>query len=185
MEPLCKDHRLRPGQHAADGSITIESSPCLGLCEQAPAALVNEQAETNIDLASNHYELGGPRSIVGGSLRALPANCGNGTTSLERHGEYAALMRTLSMEPREVVEEIKAAGLVGRGGAAFPTGIKWEGAAAADGSPKYIVCNADDSEPGTFKDRVLLMDDPHKLVEGMLIAGVAVGAQNGYLYLRG
>jgi NADH-quinone oxidoreductase subunit F len=84
-----------------------------------------------------------------------------------------------------VVAEIKSSGLVGRGGAAFPTGIKWEGAAAAQASQKYVVCNADESEPGTFKDRVLLADDPHTVIEGMLIAGFAVGAQIGYIYLRG
>ena len=89
------------------------------------------------------------------------------------------------MTPAQVVDEIKASGLVGRGGAAFPTGIKWEGAAKAEGSPKYVVCNADESEPGTFKDRVLLLDDPHRTLEGMLIAGYAIGASRGYIYLRG
>jgi NADH-quinone oxidoreductase subunit F len=89
------------------------------------------------------------------------------------------------MRPADVIAEIKASGLVGRGGAAFPAGIKWEGAAAAPGSPKYVVCNADESEPGTFKDRVLLLDDPHSVIEGMVIAGFAIGASSGYIYLRG
>jgi NADH-quinone oxidoreductase subunit F len=75
--------------------------------------------------------------------------------------------------------------LVGRGGAAFPTGVKWEGAANASGQPKYIVCNADESEPGTFKDRILMEEDPHRTIEGMLIAAYAVGAQKGYIYVRG
>ena len=185
LDHLCKGHRLQPGETSADGGITIQASPCLGLCEQAPAALVGDQAETHIDLANNFFELGGPRSIVAGSLRLLTANCGHGTTSLERHGPYLAFEKALGMKPEEIVAEIKTAGLVGRGGAAFPTGIKWEGAAAAEGSPKYIVCNADESEPGTFKDRVLLMDDPHTLIEGMLIAGYAIGAERGYIYLRG
>ncbi|HEY5984380.1 MAG TPA: NAD(P)H-dependent oxidoreductase subunit E [Anaerolineales bacterium] len=185
LHHLCQNHRLEPGETSRDGSITIEPSPCLGLCEQAPAALVNDQAETSIDLTNNHYELGRPRSIVGGPLRLLTANCGHGTTSLDSHGEYAALKKAVTMTPAAVVDEIKASGLVGRGGAAFPTGIKWEGAAAAPGSPKYIVCNADESEPGTFKDRVLLLDDPHTLIEGMAIAGHAVGAERGYIYLRG
>jgi NADH:ubiquinone oxidoreductase subunit F (NADH-binding) len=89
------------------------------------------------------------------------------------------------MQPTAVVDEVKASGLVGRGGAAFPTGIKWEGAARADGPVKYVVCNADESEPGTFKDRVLLLDDPHSVIEGMLIAGYAIGAQSGLIYVRG
>jgi NADH-quinone oxidoreductase subunit F len=89
------------------------------------------------------------------------------------------------MKPAAVIDEIKASGLVGRGGAAFPTGVKWEGAAKADGFTKYVVCNAVESEPGTFKDRVLLLDDLHSVIEGMLIAGFAIGAQNGIIYLRG
>jgi NADH-quinone oxidoreductase subunit F len=74
---------------------------------------------------------------------------------------------------------------VGRGGAAFPTGTKWEGARAAPGQPKFVVCNADESEPGTFKDRVLLEDDPHRTLEGLLIAAYAIGASRGYVYIRG
>lgn len=185
LRHLCAHHGIQPGQTTPDGSLTIESSPCLGLCEQAPTALVNDQAETNIDLTSNSYELGRPRSLALGPLRLLTANCGHGTSSLEQYGKYAALEKALAMQPRDVIAQIKASGLVGRGGAAFPTGIKWEGAAQAEGSPKYIVCNADESEPGTFKDRVLLLDDPHSLIEGMLIAGYAVGANQGYIYLRG
>jgi NADH-quinone oxidoreductase subunit F len=88
------------------------------------------------------------------------------------------------MQADEIVNEIKASGLVGRGGAAFPTGIKWEGAAKAAGTEKYVICNADESEPGTFKDRILLIDDPHRTIEGMLIAGYAIGAGKGYIYIR-
>ena len=185
LRHLCSHHGIEPGQTTPDGSVTVEPSPCLGLCEQAPAALINDQAETNIDLASNSYELGRPKSIVGGSLRLLTANCGHGTTSLAQHGEYAGLKQALTMRPADVVAMIKASGLVGRGGAAFPTGIKWEGAAVAEGAPKYVVCNADESEPGTFKDRVLLLDDPHTVIEGMLIAAHAIGASRGFIYVRG
>jgi NADH-quinone oxidoreductase subunit F len=185
LHHLCAHHGLQPGQTTADGSLTVESSPCLGLCEQAPAALVDEQAETHIDLAADSYELGRPSSIVGGSLRILTEHCGHGTASLAQHGEYVGLKKALSMPPAYVIAQVKASGLVGRGGAAFPTGVKWEGAANATGSPKYVVCNADESEPGTFKDRVLLLDDPHSLIEGMLIAGYAIGAHRGYIYVRG
>jgi NADH-quinone oxidoreductase subunit F len=185
LQHLCSKHGLQPGQTTPDGSLTIEASPCLGLCEQAPAALVDDQAETNIKLGTDSYELGRPDSIVGGSFHLLTANCGHGTTLLSQYGKYSALLKALSWKPAEIVEEVKASGLVGRGGAAFPTGIKWEGAAQAAGSPKYVVCNADESEPGTFKDRVLLLDDPHSVIEGMLIAGYAVGAHKGFIYVRG
>ena len=167
LHHLCSHHGLEPGQTTRDLSLTIEASPCLGLCEQAPAALVNDEAETNIDLEKDSYELGRPKSIVGGSIRLLTANCGNGTTSLAQYGKYPALTKALGMKPEEIVNEIKASGLVGRGGAAFPTGIKWEGAAKAPGTEKYVICNADESEPGTFKDRILLLDDPHRTIEGM------------------
>ncbi|MFZ5903131.1 MAG: NAD(P)H-dependent oxidoreductase subunit E [Chloroflexota bacterium] len=185
LRHLCSHHGLEAGQTTPDLSLTIERSPCLGLCEHAPAALVNDEAETNIDLESGSYELGRPKSIVGGSLHLLTVNCGNGTTSLKKYGKYKALQKASKMKPEDVVAEIKASGLVGRGGAAFPTGVKWEGAAKADGSPKYVICNADESEPGTFKDRVLLLDDPHSIIEGMCIAARAIGASYGYIYLRG
>jgi NADH-quinone oxidoreductase subunit F len=184
LKHLCAHHNLEPGQTTPDLSLTIEASPCLGLCELAPAALVDDQAETNIDLATGTYELGRPKSIVGGSIRMLTANCGNGTTSLEQYGKYPALAKALGMKPEDIVTEMKASGLVGRGGAAFPTWIKWEGAAKAPGTEKYVICNADESEPGTFKDRILLMDDPHRTLEGMLIAGYAIGSAKGYIYIR-
>jgi NADH-quinone oxidoreductase subunit F len=184
LQHLCAHHAVEPGQTTPDLSLTIEASPCLGLCEQAPAALVDDQAETSIDLEQDSYELGRPKSIVGGSIRLLTANCGKGTTSLAEYGKYPALAKALGTSPEDIVAEIKASGLVGRGGAAFPTGIKWEGAAKAPGTEKYVICNADESEPGTFKDRVLLLDDPHRTIEGMLIAGYAVGAGKGYLYIR-
>src|SRR5438034_1251805 len=96
-----------------------------------------------------------------------------------------ALCRYLKVEPEDVIAEVNASGLIGRGGAAFPTGVKWEGAAKAPGQPKYIVCNADESEPGTFKDRILMEEDPHRTIEGMIIAAYAVGARQGYIYVRG
>ena len=184
LRHLCEHHGLKPGQTTEDLSLTIEPSPCLGLCEHAPVALVDDEAETNIDLAKDKYELGRPPSNVYGSIRMLTANCGNGTTSLAGYGKYSAFTKAIGMKPEDVVNEIKSSGLVGRGGAAFPAGIKWEGAAKAEADQKYVVCNADESEPGTFKDRVLLIDDPHKTIEGMLIAGYAIGASKGYIYIR-
>jgi NADH-quinone oxidoreductase subunit F len=185
LHHLCAHHAIQPGGTTPDAATTIEHAPCLGLCEHAPAALLDEQAETNINLETGSYELGIPFSRVYGTLRELTRNCGHGTTSLLEYGEYSALRKALDMQPAEVVAEIKNSGLVGRGGAAFPTGIKWEGAANAPGEEKYVICNADESEPGTFKDRVLLQDDPHSTIEGMCIAAYAIGANQGYIYLRG
>ncbi len=185
LSHLCKHHGLEPHQTASDLSLTIESSPCLGLCELAPVALVNDQAETNIDIISDTYELGRPKSIIGGSLRLLTSNCGAGTTSLSKYGRYEGFSKALQMSPEDVIAEIKASGLVGRGGAAFPTGVKWDGASKAEADQKYVVCNADESEPGTFKDRILLLDDPHSTIEGMCIAAYAIGASKGYIYVRG
>ena len=185
LDHLCSHYGIKPHQTTEDMALTIESSLCLGLCEQAPAALVDDDAETNISPDFHDYELGLPRSIVYGTLRKLTANCGEGTTTLAKYGEYTGLKKAQSLGRIVVIEEIKASGLIGRGGAAFPTGIKAEGAERAVGNQKYVVCNADESEPGTFKDRVLLMDDPHQIIEGMCIAAYAAGASKGYIYIRG
>ena len=100
-------------------------------------------------------------------------------------GGYAGLARALEMEPEAVIEEVKASGLRGRGGAGFPCGMKWGFIPRGKEGPKYIVCNADESEPGTFKDRLLMEHDPHQLIEGCVISGWAVGAETTYIYIRG
>lgn len=180
---LRSQHGIEDGQTTPDGTLTIERSPCLGLCEHAPASWTVDGGISTV--GDGTAERDRPQSVIYGSLRMLTVNCGNGTTSLAKYGEYAALKKARAMKPEEVVNEIKSSGLVGRGGAGFNTALKWEGAAKADGSPKYVICNADESEPGTFKDRVLLLDDPHRAIEGMCIAAHAVGASKGYVYLRG
>lgn len=185
LNHLCYHHGIQPGQTTAGNVVTIEASPCLGLCEQAPAVLTIDNGQWTIGNGSIETETDRPRSMVYGPIRLLTANCGNGTTSLQQHGKYGALEKASTMKPEDVVAEIKASGLVGRGGAAFPTGIKWEGAAKAQADQKYVICNADESEPGTFKDRILLLDDPHRTIEGMCIAAYAIGASKGYIYVRG
>ncbi|WP_203183596.1 NAD(P)H-dependent oxidoreductase subunit E [Streptomyces pratensis] len=100
-------------------------------------------------------------------------------------GGYTALRRAFALGPAGVIREVLDAGLVGRGGAAFPTGRKWQATAQQADGPHYLVCNADESEPGTFKDRVLMEGDPYALIEAMTIAGYAIGAHQGYIYLRG
>ena len=101
------------------------------------------------------------------------------------HGGYAALRRALELGAEGVLREVKDSGLVGRGGAAFPTGVKWEAVARQPARPHYLVCNADESEPGTFKDRELLEGDPFAVLEAMTVAGVATGCERGFVYLRG
>ena len=101
------------------------------------------------------------------------------------HGGYEGLKVALEMEPAAIVQAVKDSGLRGRGGAGFPTGMKWSFVAQDTGKPVYVVCNADEGEPGTFKDRPLMETDPHQLVEGMIVAGLALNSQQGYIYLRG
>src|SRR5689334_838508 len=98
---------------------------------------------------------------------------------------YVALRKALGMTPEAIIEEVKASSLRGRGGAGFPTGMKWSFVPRTSPKPKYIVVNSDESEPGTCKDRLLIEYDPHQLIEGMMIAGLAVGSVRGYIYIRG
>jgi formate dehydrogenase iron-sulfur subunit len=100
------------------------------------------------------------------------------------HGGMAGLQRALAMSPADIIEEVVQSGLRGRGGAGFPTGIKWRTARDAEGAQKYIVCNADEGDSGTFADRMIMEGDPFLLIEGMVIAGIAVGATKGLIYLR-
>ncbi len=200
---------LRPGHG------TWMRSPCLGLCERAPAALVVHAGPTRetgtlgpVDnpltiaraLEGDTTELfTAPAARLSALRRSVPqAGSANlkllarvgavDPTSLDAYrasGGYRALRRAIELGPAGVIAELAAAKLVGRGGAAFPAGRKWEAVARAGEKTRYVVCNADESEPGTFKDRVLLEEDPFAIVEAMTIAGLACGAEEGYLYLRG
>src|SRR3954469_17656175 len=102
-----------------------------------------------------------------------------------KNGGYAAVEKALKMSPAEIVEEVKKSGLRGRGGAGFPTGMKWSFLAKPEGVPRYLVCNADESEPGTFKDRYLMEFLPHLLIEGLIISSFALGSNRTYIYIRG
>ena len=102
-----------------------------------------------------------------------------------REGGYAAVEKAFTMEPSVIVDEVKKSGLRGRGGAGFPTGLKWSFLAKPEGVPRYLVCNADESEPGTFKDRYLMEKLPHLLIEGMIASSFALGAHTSYIYIRG
>ncbi|MCE5314263.1 MAG: NuoF family protein [Armatimonadota bacterium] len=140
---------------------------------------------------------GASAAVVGGAakpraneMRVILKNIGViDPTSIEEylaHGGYDGMAKALTqMSPKDVIAEVKASQLKGRGGAGFPTGLKWEFTANAEGACKAIVCNADEGEPGNFKDRLILEGDPHQIIEGMIIAGYAVGASEGYIYIRG
>ncbi len=203
------------GEPDAAGMTTWLRSPCLGLCERAPAAMftiAGERSRTEVaapvDAVGVGSRLGAARSGSGAStdgvgladarisvpqagqpgLRLL-ARVGVGDPmSLDdyrAHGGFRALERARAIGTQAVMDEVTAAGLVGRGGAAFPTGRKWAAVASQPAQPHYLVCNADESEPGTFKDRVLMELDPFAVVEAMAIEAFAVGAQKAYLYIRG
>jgi formate dehydrogenase iron-sulfur subunit len=143
----------------------LEGKPhpsCIGLVEEVPFL----KRQTRLVFARSG--LGDPLSLE--DYRTL--------------GGLRGLERAIALGPEEIVAEVKRSGLRGRGGAGFPTGIKWETAARAPGAKKYIVCNADEGDSGTFADRVLVEGDPFTLIEGMIIAGIAVGATQGYIYIR-
>jgi NADH-quinone oxidoreductase subunit F len=194
LAAACKHFGTAPGEVTSDGEWMVEEAPCLGLCDHAPAALVGDVPVANIDPSKASDWIENPKAaglgVVGGDSRPLSGRCSvippTEVAAYEAHGGYAGLRKAIqSLTPAQVIEEIKKAGLSGRGGAAFPTGMKWEMTAGAPGEERYVVCNADESEPGTFKDRILLEGDPLFVLEGMTIAGYAVGAHKGFIYIRG
>src|SRR5438045_6584450 len=121
-------------------------------------------------------------------VRVVAKRFGQGATNIDRYLEldgYKAARKALAMQPEAIVNEVKNSGLRGRGGAGFNTGLKWSFVPKTSAKPKYIVCNEDESEPGTCKDRLIFEHDPHAVIEGVIIAGLAVGAQSAYIYIRG
>ncbi len=121
-------------------------------------------------------------------VRIVSRRFGKGAASLERYLEldgYKAIQKALKMKPEEIISEVKLSALRGRGGAGFPTGTKWAFVPKESTKPKYVLCNGDESEPATCKDRLIVEHDPHAVIEGVVIAGIAVGAHKGFIYLRG
>ncbi len=187
-----------------DGALV--RSPCLGMCEWAPAALLQSSGHEASDVAigdvtveSLHPFLHGGGWIANGTgdhplrqpregLRLLRRVGLVDPVSLDdyrAHGGYEALRRAIELGPGGVIREVKDAKLLGRGGAAFPTGVKWEAVAQQTVRPHFFVCNADESEPGTFKDRVIMENDPFAVIEALTVAGFATASDTGYLYVRG
>ena len=189
----------------ARGSTWLRS-PCLGLCERAPAAMLSVAGADHRDapIAPARAEdlakaLDGSRDVAAFARTRLPQHgdpslrlllrIGNiDPVSLDDYraaGGYASLRRALEIGPGGVIREVLESKLVGRGGAAFPTGRKWEAVAREPERTHYLVCNADESEPGTFKDRILMEEDPFAVIEAMTIAGLATGSEQGFVYVRG
>ena len=233
---ICRrlEQRLGPAHEAAGAShpppaaaggarATWMTSPCLGLCEHAPAVLLQLAGDRDAALAPAGADevcaalaagaggAAGPAPVAEAvpapppaALRSSAPQADRAATAAEltllrrvgtvtpeslddyrRHGGYAALRRAFELGPEGVLRELHDSRLVGRGGAAFPTATKWQAVAHAAARPHYVVCNADESEPGTFKDRVIMEQDPYAVLEALTIAGFATGATQGYMYVRG
>jgi [NiFe] hydrogenase diaphorase moiety large subunit len=199
---LCNELGIGFGETTADGRITLEKTPCIGMSDQAPAMMVNDTVVTHLTpekippLIRQLKKNPDPRALVtemGDGNNADPRVCAmvnnnvceGGPVILSDYRKDAGLRKALTQTPEEVIEDIKTSGLRGRGGAGFLTGLKWELTRQSHGSEKFVLCNADEGEPGTFKDRVLLTERADLILEGMTISAYAIGAETGIIYLRG
>lgn len=202
IEVFQQELGIAVGETSADGRFSLDVTTCIGMCDQAPAAMVNEVILTSLtpDRARQfirQIQAGDtPKSLVhdlGDGQNAHPLIHAMVNNHIREAGEVLltdvpaeqGLTQALTLNPADIIDAINTAGLRGRGGAGFPTGRKWGIAAATTAAQRYIICNADEGEPGTFKDRVLLTERPHLLVEGMTIAARAIGSEHGIIYLRG
>ena len=191
----------RFGEVSPDGAIGLFPTSCIGMNDQEPSAIIDGTVFTHLTPLTAKRLV---RALKAGRpARTLVVDHGDGanqselvramvTNNIRRRGPVlfspyepgSALKKTVSMTPEAVIEEVKRANLLGRGGAGFPTGLKWDFCRREKNPPHYVVCNADEGEPGTFKDRVILTELPRLVFEGMAVAGYAVGAEEGILYLR-
>jgi NADH-quinone oxidoreductase subunit F len=204
-----------PGTASEGGGATWLRSPCLGLCERAPAMLVQLTGDAATDHAVGTISPGQVGLVLAGQagvgfgrptdptvssapqtwsegeraglrlLRRVGAVDPSSVDDYRANGGYEALRRAIRQGPEASIQQIKDSKLMGRGGAAFPTGVKWEAVATQPVHPHYFICNADESEPGTFKDRVLMEEDPFAVVESLTIAGLTTGCERGFIYVRG
>ena len=193
---------------ASNGAgVTWQRSPCLGQCDRGSAAMIQHAGAeparvvlAPVDPDQLRPALS-PMPPAGAASPLVPQAAGDRSPlrllrrvgqmdpgslgSYRAMGGYEMLRRAVAAGPQGVIRELKDARLLGRGGAAFPTGVKWEAVATNPVRPHYVVCNADESEPGTFKDRVLMEEDPYALLEALTIMGYTCGAEQGYIYIRG
>jgi len=190
-EAFERETGARFGEVDPSGLFGLFETPCIGLSDQEPAALINFHPFTNLNTLKvrqiiTQLKQGAPVEEicdeVKDNIRYVPS--GKRALFFREYVPGNALARLKGFSPEEAIEEINRSKLSGRGGAFFPTGLKWRLCRQQEAGPKYIVCNADEGEPGTFKDRVLMNSMPGLVLEGMAIAGYAVGAREGILYLR-
>ncbi|MFP3869082.1 MAG: NADH-quinone oxidoreductase subunit NuoF [Desulfobacteraceae bacterium] len=209
LQVLKEELGVGVGETTTDGLFTLELTACLGVCEVAPAMQINEVVFGNLTRDKVKQVLNDYRAGKTVDYKQLPFT----TNDFRKYkqsphelvvldnvgvidpmkiddylakGGYSAIKKAVTtMTPETVVEEVKTSGLRGRGGAGFPCGVKWSFTRPLTVTPKYIICNADEGEPGTIKDRYIMEGDPHKILEGMAIAGFAVGASKGFIYVRG
>ena len=201
-EAFCKELGINIGETTSDGTITLEKTPCIGMSDQAPAIMINDTVITNLtpeqvpDILTQLKSNPDPQALIHESgdgnnadplVKAMVSNNirETGPVILADYRTDAGLRKTLTQTPEEVIEDVKTSGLRGRGGAGFLTGLKWELTRQSHGCNKFVLCNADEGEPGTFKDRVLLTERPDLVLEGMTVAAYAIGAETGIIYLRG
>ncbi len=189
-----------------DGIFSLEEVECIGACTGAPAMQVNYDFYENLtpmkfDRIIEELDAGdhpAPEPVTAGALhprdpaetpvisRRFGIRNSHKIDVYLQHDGYKALEKALrEMTPETIIDEVKKSSLRGRGGAGFPTGMKWSFVPKDSPKPKYVICNADESEPGTCKDRPLMEMDPHQMIEGITIAGRAIGAKNGFIYIRG
>lgn len=191
MQTLCGKLWLEPGRVSEDGLVSVDTTSCTGMCDQGPAMLVNGRAITQV----THQRINEIGELIRAQtpVEAWPAEFFLVSDNLRQRDVLLdspqmtgqALAAALERGPEGVIEQIEQAGLRGRGGAGFPTARKWSACRSNAATARYVVCNADEGEPGTFKDRVLLSRYADLVFEGMTVAGLAVDAKQGFLYLRG
>jgi len=212
---LCELLWVERGKTSEDGLVSVDTTSCTGMCDQGPALLANGWAiprltQARIEQVAELVRGGQPveqwprelfvvednirrqnilldaKLAPGEAIRAaLARGSGSLRESASNERSWREAIELAPQGPRAVLEELKLSNLRGRGGAGFTTGLKWEACAAAPATPRYVVCNADEGEPGTFKDRVLLASYADLVFDGMTVAAYAVGARHGFLYLRG
>lgn len=206
MENLCaatgiqrkRDHNgmHTPVSVSVDGNYSIEFVECLASCGTAPVCMINDELHENVDPSSApdllHRTLDIKHQTSAHPLehRLIFKNIGSKDWKIDiqsylHSGGYKDLKKALKMSRSEIVNEVKTSGLRGRGGAGFPCGVKWSFIKPDERKPVYLICNADESEPGTFKDRYIIHEDPHQLLEGIAISCFALGVRTAYIYIRG
>ena len=195
MKRTCKKLGINPGETTADGKFTVKPVECLAACGGAPAVQVNGEWLEQANDADMDRVLAGekvyrpfewPKSPGEPVLfRNVWTPNSQSIETYKRNGGYANLKKYLEMTPDFIVDEVKKSGLRGRGGAGFPTGLKWTFLPKDSPKPRYLCVNADESEPGTYKDRVIIEKDPHLLIESTVISAHAIRSKNAFIYIRG